>query len=511
MHPSSPQQIMASTSAAMPDILQPTWFGFILTTRDVCLLLEMVLSGRLPHVPRRPHERERPEVIQSGNIFIYEESVSGVKRWTDGVNWSPSRILGNFLLYREMEAGYPGEGSKKVALKKNRAPAGSKPTGIRKRSPPSATPASLYTSYGTSNDARALPCNYGPEENELCHLEDRQLIGSLTDSYPFVPDGLVKKTITLSIDGVPHHVVSYYKPAHVRSGTLKTPTMEPSFSGITPRDNLLRSNAFRVPVEQEEFRINENSEAYITHAQAQAQVQGLYQQHQPQQQQQHHVYQPRALSMPNQHGLPDHGLSMAGMQNFGQHPFHLQAHPSALQGVTPFPVHTPAPLTGSLQGMAQNGMEAIGSGHYQQPGQQATPHGFSAAETEVYDFHGGSSRQSTYVPTQNNAYMPTQTNAYASVQNSAYAPTPDAQYTPTQNNGYVPSPASGYPGTREYRQSSVTAAQTGYMQLLPGSSPPDPSPSGLQGDTKSEPTNWPADYANNTQGQFMHDPSSQWQ
>lgn len=560
---------MANASAAMPDTLQPTWIGFILTTRDVCLLMEMVLSGRLPHVPRRPHERERPEIIKSGNIFIYEESVSGVKRWTDGVNWSPSRILGNFLLYREMEAGYPGEGSKKVALKKNRAATGSKPTGIRKnRSPNDTIPASVYAAgYTLSSGTAPVSYSYAGGENELCHLEDRQLIGSLTDSYPFVEDGLVKKTITLSVGGVPHHVVSYYRPAHVRSGALKTPSMEPSFSGINPRENLLRNSAFRVPVEQEEYKINENSEAYITHAQAQAQaqaqahvqaqtqaqVQGLYQQPQQQQQQvyqpqpqppQQQAYHPRSLSVHSQHGLAEHGLptaGMAGMQTFGQLPFSVQAHPSALQGASQFSPHPPAPLTGSLQGIAQNGMEAIGSGNYQQPSQQPSSDGFAAGEPEAYGFSGRSSGQSTYIPAQNNPYTPTQANAYTPVHDSAYAPTQDTSYTstqdapytpannaytstnsaytPTQSSGYVPPPPPpSYPAPRDYRQNSVATVHSGYMPALPESTPANPSPpgrdlhdvAGLQGDTKSESADWTPDYTNNTQGQFIHDPSSQW-
>ncbi|CAO3597762.1 unnamed protein product [Absidia cylindrospora] len=27
----------------------------------------------------------------------------GIKRWTDGLVWSPSRIFGNFLIYRELD------------------------------------------------------------------------------------------------------------------------------------------------------------------------------------------------------------------------------------------------------------------------------------------------------------------------------------------------------------------------------------------------------------------------
>jgi hypothetical protein len=37
-------------------------------------------------------------MVQSGAVFVFDEHESGIKRWTDGLVWSPSRILGNFLV-----------------------------------------------------------------------------------------------------------------------------------------------------------------------------------------------------------------------------------------------------------------------------------------------------------------------------------------------------------------------------------------------------------------------------
>src|SRR5277367_6147845 len=97
--------------------LSPTFYGHIASTQDALLLFEACLSGALNHVARRPHDRERASLIKSGNVFIYEEGASGIKRWTDGVPWSPSRILGNFLVYRELDKPLP-PGEKKRANKK---------------------------------------------------------------------------------------------------------------------------------------------------------------------------------------------------------------------------------------------------------------------------------------------------------------------------------------------------------------------------------------------------------
>ena len=157
---------MSSGGAA----LQPTFQGHVSTTQDALILFEACLQGHLSHVPRRPHDRERSSLIRSGSVFIYEENASGIKRWTDGVTWSPSRILGNFLVYRELDKPFP-PGEKKRAMKKqNRRPS----------RPGEPYPGSLGSETPSFGNERQ------PSEVE------RQLIGSLIDSYGFKPDGLVR-------------------------------------------------------------------------------------------------------------------------------------------------------------------------------------------------------------------------------------------------------------------------------------------------------------------------------
>lgn len=100
-------------------VLQPTFQGHVATIQDALILFEACLQSHLSHVWRRPHERERKNLIRSGSIFIYEENESSIKRWTDGFTWSPSRILGNFLVYRELDKPFP-PGKKKRATKKQK-------------------------------------------------------------------------------------------------------------------------------------------------------------------------------------------------------------------------------------------------------------------------------------------------------------------------------------------------------------------------------------------------------
>ncbi|KAL6595974.1 Gti1/Pac2 family-domain-containing protein [Neocallimastix sp. 'constans'] len=79
-----------------------TFYGIIETTSDALILFEASHLGIVQKVRRRLHEKERKE-LRSGSCYIFSESESGIKRWTDGRLWSPSRILGNFLIYREVE------------------------------------------------------------------------------------------------------------------------------------------------------------------------------------------------------------------------------------------------------------------------------------------------------------------------------------------------------------------------------------------------------------------------
>lgn len=238
---------MGSSGGAGP--LVPTFHGFVNNSMDGLVLFEACLSGKLHHVPRRPHDRERNSLIKSGSIFIYEENASGIKRWTDGVAWSPSRILGNFLIYRELEKPFP-PGEKKRAMKRKRTSIPGEPYPRRDsdetEGPEQITPISPPSPNVSVDVKSELPGN--DQDKEL----ERSLIGSLVDSYGFRPDGLVKKTMSISINGISHHMVSYYKVEDVKNNVLPRPLSEPRLQGISVRPELYLKQNFRAPVEETE-------------------------------------------------------------------------------------------------------------------------------------------------------------------------------------------------------------------------------------------------------------------
>lgn len=217
--------------------LTPTFYGHIGSTQDALILFEACLSGQLNHVARRPHDRERASLIKSGNVFIYEEHSSGIKRWTDGVPWSPSRILGNFLVYRELERPFP-PGEKKRAMKRNK-----RSPGITKADPyPSRGPLTAL-SNGYASAAAFVGQNASKET-------ERSLIGSLVDSYGFKEDGLVKKTISVTVNGVSHHLVSYYSVNDVMQKKLPNPSQDARFSHTVPRQELITKQNFRSAIDE---------------------------------------------------------------------------------------------------------------------------------------------------------------------------------------------------------------------------------------------------------------------
>ncbi|KAL7904025.1 Gti1/Pac2 family domain-containing protein [Trichoderma velutinum] len=215
--------------------LHPAFKGYIATTWDALLLIESCLQGHINHVPRQPNDRERQGLISRGNIFIYEEHASGIKRWTDGIPWSPSRIVGNFLIYHELDKPFsPGE--KKRTVK-------------RKRGSPDVKKASSQYNASVLDPATIA---WNPE---------RSLIGVLVNPFYLLKTrGLVKKTITITFQGVPHHLVSYYRIDDVDNKSLVTPSGSPFFQRVKPRAGIIMSLpgiAVAIPLSTYSSRVDE--------------------------------------------------------------------------------------------------------------------------------------------------------------------------------------------------------------------------------------------------------------
>ncbi|KAI8334596.1 Gti1/Pac2 family-domain-containing protein [Chlamydoabsidia padenii] len=180
-----------------------SFYGYVETTKDSLLLLEACRQGVLPRVTRRLQEQER-HLVKSGAVFCFDENESGIKRWTDGLVWSPSRILGNFLIYREL-------GDRTSEQDDNTQQITSGLTLLSKRQ------------------------------------REKSLLGSLRNSYQFKPNGLIKKSMSVVINGVHQHLVSYYNKEDVLNNKFRTPSTIPELATLTISTELLYDQHFRIP------------------------------------------------------------------------------------------------------------------------------------------------------------------------------------------------------------------------------------------------------------------------
>ena len=172
--PAAMSQDPASSSQNAPSTwTEPPWSGWIETTGDALLILEAARRGLIPRVTRRLVDSER-KMITSGSVFVFDEDESGIKRWTDGFFWSPSRILGNFLLYRETEKRGAGHRSAR---------------------------ADREVEYVQDVKQEAGQSLSRPKSESsrlgIDRQRERSLVGSLTNSYKFKPGGMMKKVCVL--------------------------------------------------------------------------------------------------------------------------------------------------------------------------------------------------------------------------------------------------------------------------------------------------------------------------
>ncbi|KAM0753134.1 hypothetical protein T439DRAFT_346797 [Meredithblackwellia eburnea MCA 4105] len=79
-----------------------SWFGIVSSAQEAHALIEASKQGLLPRVTRRLTDEERLRFIRPGAVFVWEEEEASVKRWTDHIKWSPSRVSGAFLTYTEI-------------------------------------------------------------------------------------------------------------------------------------------------------------------------------------------------------------------------------------------------------------------------------------------------------------------------------------------------------------------------------------------------------------------------
>ncbi|KAJ2850529.1 Gluconate transport-inducing protein [Coemansia brasiliensis] len=195
----------------MGDTRMETYYGFVSTSEDALALFEACRLGYKQRVPRRLSDAERA-AIRSGSVFVWEENESGMKRWTDGRSWSPSRVQGCFLTYHEWEG-------------RRRA----------QRHP------SFHAMHGFN-----LPMNMHGMAIPMGIARYGHFIGGPTKAgstqvqYGFPKEnGMLKKALSIrTTDGKRLHIIAYYSKEDHAQRRLLTPTTDPNFPKLVVPPNL---------------------------------------------------------------------------------------------------------------------------------------------------------------------------------------------------------------------------------------------------------------------------------
>jgi hypothetical protein len=192
--------------------LVETFFGFIENPKDGLILFQAVKDGVLPSVQRRLSVEQRIQ-IKSGSVFVFNETESNIRRWTDGRTWTPSRVQGDFLIYRELEKNMDKAKRDKKSLKRN-------------------------LSLKTLDAKKALSSRY----------ESLNIPTFRPDKFFIKIDGLIKKTMSVVIKGQTYHMISYYRESDVLNNKLSTPSEVKSLQKIVISDELL--NQLKQPTQK---------------------------------------------------------------------------------------------------------------------------------------------------------------------------------------------------------------------------------------------------------------------
>lgn len=71
--------------------MQVSYTGFLHDTHDALLVFEACRRDLLPMLSRRLNEEEKHRLVKSGAVFVWDETATGVKRWTDQYAWGECR------------------------------------------------------------------------------------------------------------------------------------------------------------------------------------------------------------------------------------------------------------------------------------------------------------------------------------------------------------------------------------------------------------------------------------
>ncbi|KAK7464900.1 hypothetical protein VKT23_006109 [Stygiomarasmius scandens] len=201
----------AEDSALSQLPLMPSFVGYVDTTLDAMYLGYAAQQCYISRLLRRLNRQERELTIKSGAVFIFGVEETGIQRWTG----NHSDICYIVRIVRADSDGATQMGTSGPLL---------------------ASMAIFW--YPAYNEVRGRSLNRRDRGNGFVYR------GSIPK-----PDGLLKKTITLVVNGTELHMVAYYTQKDVESGRLKTPSSRLNFKNIYLPPDVFDQSKFRYKLE----------------------------------------------------------------------------------------------------------------------------------------------------------------------------------------------------------------------------------------------------------------------
>ncbi|KAJ3377867.1 hypothetical protein HDU84_008131 [Entophlyctis sp. JEL0112] len=197
----------ASTSASPPACLVPvsatlvrgeSYFGFVEDEVDSLILVDAVIAKKIPPFAGGPLEIARLSV-RSGSVYILPENSRYLKRWKDGLQWSPSRSYGHFLLYRQVRQ--------------------------------------------IDNSTTAGESILHTESLNIPGVDPRFAQSSLKDGMQIMENGLTKRSITVKgSDGCVYRVISYYNRKDILDSAglaTRRPANDPEINSVSAKNGFI--------------------------------------------------------------------------------------------------------------------------------------------------------------------------------------------------------------------------------------------------------------------------------
>lgn len=201
-----------------------SFYGYVETHRDAALLLTAMelKSPQVKPIMRRLLSQER-NAIRSGSVYVFSERESGMKRWTDGMRWSKSRVEGQFLCYKRMDWTIDFNSQQL-------SPVDGAPPDV-----PLMPPAKRRAVDDGGDNSDYKPSQSSNPNNP-----------SSTDWDCDKMKTMWKKCFAIDVDGSVCHVVNYYTKRDIQSGHLTTPKEDPGLSSLEIVAKFLNPDNFRL-------------------------------------------------------------------------------------------------------------------------------------------------------------------------------------------------------------------------------------------------------------------------